>query len=1097
MKKICIFGLQELLMRDKLYIIIFLVFSLITGNASLSAQNTGSGVPFITNYSNDQYNAGNQNFAVIQDNRGVMYFGSSAILEFDGTGWRQIYTPNLSYTYSLAKDKNGRIYVGASNGELGYLGADSVGNLKYISLRNKIPKAKRQFTRVRAIEPLENEILFVTPLALYVMKNDTFKVIDVQDPEGMNRFITPFKIKGKIYIQERDYGVWSYKNGELEFMPGSEELKNRWITGMFPHKNDSLMVVVYKSTPYSYKNGTFNEAVISEGLKGLYTSSKYKTDYYLTGFLDQGIMITDKELNILSHISDTKGLQSNTVFNVYADKAQNIWAALGNGISYINVNSPFTVFNDRFGLSGTSYSSVKKDSILYISSSTGVFYTDWENSDPLKHKKFKPVENSAGAFQVWKTDTINGQVLCAGTSGFFYIKNGKAEYILEDQSIRTFIRLKKQPNVMIAGGGTGLTVYEFKNNKWNYKNKVSGFIEDCKHIEECKDGYIWISNQNKGIFRVKIAESLDTVKHKKLYNNKNGLPSDIGNFVFKIDGKVVFATDSGIYRYDNKHDTMIFHQDYEKYFGRKKITNMLQTPNGDIWFKEELQDPKQKNIKHWELARLKRQKDSFEIIRKPFLKIRNNIHSINLISEDELIIGTEKGFVHYNLSYKKQFNQDFNVLIRKIETISGDSLIFGGTFLDSAGIPQAKQPKNMRPILEYDYNGLRFSFSALYYEQPELNMYKFILVGDDKEEWSDWTHKTEKEYSNLGPGKYTFKVIAKNLYGTESEITSYDFEILPPWYQTVWAYLIYFGIFILFVWAIVQLSIRRVKKQKENLERIVEERTTEIQQKNQELSAMNEEISQKNKDITSSINYAKRIQEAMLPLESTIKQGLDDYFILFKPRDIVSGDFYWYAKKGDKIIITAVDCTGHGVPGAFMSMIGSEILTTIVSKGITDAGEILKQMNRYVVTALKQKETSNQDGMDTALCVIDKKKKQVQFAGAKNPLLYITDGKIHKIKGDKKAIGGGRKLKSQGEDYESHIIEYESPTWFYVFSDGYQDQFGGPKNRKFMIKRLKNILLENHKKDMQEQHKVLENSINEWMQNTEQTDDIILIGFKL
>ena len=196
-----------------------------------------------------------------------------------------------------------------------------------------------------------------------------------------------------------------------------------------------------------------------------------------------------------------------------------------------------------------------------------------------------------------------------------------------------------------------------------------------------------------------------------------------------------------------------------------------------------------------------------------------------------------------------------------------------------------------------------------------------------------------------------------------------------------------------------------------------------------------------------------------------------------------------------KIIYTAVDCTGHGVPGALMSMIGSEILTTIVNNDVTKADVILEQMNDSVIKVLKQEtEGFSQDGMDMALCVIDKENKTVEYAGAKNPLLYIHDGKLNQIKASRFGIGG---YQQERKDFTSNLIHYESPTWFYMFTDGFQDQFGGPKDRKYMIKRLKDLLLDIHYKPMQEQHDILKKEIEDWMINTPQTDDILLTCIKL
>lgn len=300
----------------------------------------------------------------------------------------------------------------------------------------------------------------------------------------------------------------------------------------------------------------------------------------------------------------------------------------------------------------------------------------------------------------------------------------------------------------------------------------------------------------------------------------------------------------------------------------------------------------------------------------------------------------------------------------------------------------------------------------------------------------------------------------------------------------------------------------------ENLEEKVKERTAEVVQ-------AKEIIEKKNQNITASINYAKRIQDATLPQMKKFKSILPESFLLFKPRDIVSGDFYWCSKldpqpiyeevqednqtktvlkghQSGKIIVTAVDCTGHGVPGAFMSMIGNDLLNDVVDiKKNTDPAEILQELHEGVRAALRQRETDNKDGMDLALCVIDEENKQLEFAGAKNPLIYMSNGQLHHVRGDKMAIGGVQKEGKLTRVYSKHVIPLEGEMTFYIFSDGFQDQFGGQEGRKFMLRRFKRLIQEIHQMPMEEQGKVLQRTIEDWMQGHKQIDDILVIGFRI
>jgi len=292
----------------------------------------------------------------------------------------------------------------------------------------------------------------------------------------------------------------------------------------------------------------------------------------------------------------------------------------------------------------------------------------------------------------------------------------------------------------------------------------------------------------------------------------------------------------------------------------------------------------------------------------------------------------------------------------------------------------------------------------------------------------------------------------------------------------------------------------------------------EIAEKSEQLGQALKKIAHQNQNITQSINYAKGIQQALLPKADQLNDYLPDSFILFKPRDIVSGDFYWFRQidaKSDifkifgmhrreeenkantahkKLMISAVDCTGHGVPGAFMSMIGFNLLDEITNKGITRPDLILEEMHRGVRFTLKQKETNNQDGMDMSLCVIDQKDRTIEFAGAKNPLIYVQNNEVFQIKGDKNGIGG----KSDDHNFTLTKLTIDQPTWFYIFSDGYIDQFGGDVGRKFMIKEFRDLLLQIHQLPMSEQRNILNKVIKEWMGTKyNQIDDVLVIGFKL
>lgn len=272
------------------------------------------------------------------------------------------------------------------------------------------------------------------------------------------------------------------------------------------------------------------------------------------------------------------------------------------------------------------------------------------------------------------------------------------------------------------------------------------------------------------------------------------------------------------------------------------------------------------------------------------------------------------------------------------------------------------------------------------------------------------------------------------------------------------------------------------KNVNEKLEQMVEERTREIKRQQE--------------DIHSSLLYARRIQNVLIPSREEMKKVLPKSFVLFKPRDIVSGDFYWLTELDGRVILAVVDCTGHGVPGAFMSILGHNLLHEIIDvQGIHDPGQILNYMHHGVRRVLHQDQNDIRDGMDMAICVVDEKSKTLQYAGAKSPMVLIKDGVMLHIKADRLPVGG-EQLEAD-RVYQVHSFEYENYCSAYFFSDGFQDQFGGPENKKFMIHRLKELLGSLHKKPLNEQQEKLEQALENWKGRQPQVDDILLVGLKM
>jgi serine phosphatase RsbU (regulator of sigma subunit) len=466
--------------------------------------------------------------------------------------------------------------------------------------------------------------------------------------------------------------------------------------------------------------------------------------------------------------------------------------------------------------------------------------------------------------------------------------------------------------------------------------------------------------------------------------------------------------------------------------------------------------------------------------------------------------GGPDGLFRYDASVKSNADLNFKTKIRGVYCMN--DTLFGGYYgFNENGQKITAQPESFIPELIYKNNNINFEFAALSFDNEKENVYSYYLEGFDNN-WSEWTTESKKNYTNLNEGTYTFHIKSKNVYGKEGEEDTYTFTILPPWYRTGWAYLGYFIGAVICVYFITQISVRRLKRAKERLEAIVINRTAEVVAEKEEVEKQKKIVEVKNKDITDSINYAQRIQQAILPLPEDFSKVFPESFIYFQPRDIVSGDFYWFnqPKKTERnwVYIAVADCTGHGVPGAFMSMIGNTLLNEILNeKQIYETDQILNHLHVEVRAALKQDTAQNttNDGMDIALCRIDLDTLELQYSGA-NRALYIFKNAGNQfefidIKPNKFPIGGYQAETTRS--FTPHLIQLQHKDTFYIFSDGYADQFGGISNKKFMVKRLQNELMAMQNLSLNEQKYLVQKLVMDWKGEAEQVDDILMIGVRV
>jgi serine phosphatase RsbU (regulator of sigma subunit)/streptogramin lyase len=414
---------------------------------------------------------------------------------------------------------------------------------------------------------------------------------------------------------------------------------------------------------------------------------------------------------------------------------------------------------------------------------------------------------------------------------------------------------------------------------------------------------------------------------------------------------------------------------------------------------------------------------------------------------------------------------------------------------DTLSIAELTRFSNGNYQLNWDQNFLNFEFHTDMLYSPSPHKFKYRLIGLDTS-WIDNGNSNIVRYTNLSHGKYVLEVLVSNVYMTQSKLLTIPFSIKRPFWYTWWFLTLLALIAIGCFYAYVRIREKVILKKQEILEQKIAERTAEVVTKAQEIQHQRDVIEVKNKELTDSIHYAQRIQQSILPDAEMIKKYLPQHFIYFKPKDIVSGDFYWYSRQGDMVLWAVVDCTGHGVPGGFMSMLGSGLLNQIVNEEKrTEPSEILNHLRDRVIIALKQTgaDGESRDGMDISLCSYNIKSNKLKYAGANLGAYILRNGELSELKGNKQPIGihVGEKL-----PFTTSEILLEKNDYVYLTSDGYADQFGGGKGKKFKSSNFEKLLVMICSKTINDQYQEIDHVFNEWKGDFEQLDDVCVIGVK-
>lgn len=794
----------------------------------LEAQVKEIGTPFIKNYPRKITQAGQQNWMIDQDSAGIMYFGNNdGLLEFNGHDWDIKPLPNQSVVRSL-KVVQDKVFVAGFN-ELGYFDRDYTGLLKYNSLLQLIPEAYRDFGDIWKIHIVDEDIVFQSYEFIFYFNGKSFNRI-IKAPV---LFHFSFFIGGELYVNDIENGLYRIAPERLVSVPGLETLKGKEIWGM-EILGTGILIATTDEGLFYYKDNILKrwETEANEFLKKnqVYSSIRLSKDKLAFGTIQNGLLICDNDGRVLKTIDLKNGLQNNTILSLKLDSFSNLWLGLDNGIDYLNINSPFSHSN---GLSA-GYASASIDGKLYLGTNQGVFVKAWNALDGKESfADFSIIEETRG--QVWSLNVLDDKLFCGHNKGFFKIENGQAKLICEKAGGWMLSQVPSNKNIMIGGTYTGFVLFQKIDNKWEFIQDISGFNESGRMFIWKNDSTIWMSHGLKGIYRLKFSNDYKRIEQAELFGEHRGLPSDINLELSFWDKQIVVTSPSGIYSFDEKEQS--FYKDTVKteMFEGKFPLKIIEDKYQNIWF-----------FTANDLGVLRKQEDgSFNAIITPFATISNTyingFQHLNIFDTENVIIGSDIGFIHYDPSFSKKYDYSFQTYISQVGFLKKDSLLQNINIIHS---------DISLSTFKNNENHFVFNFSASDFENEDNLVFSAYLEGYD-DDWDMWSAKRTREYTNLDEGEYIFRVRAKNGFQTISKEASYSFSILPPWYKTWWAYLIYFALFILSFYLAVYYVKRQANllKRKEKAEQIRLRRQNENKMLSEKLQAEKELIRLKNEQL--------------------------------------------------------------------------------------------------------------------------------------------------------------------------------------------------------------------------------------------------------
>ena len=720
--------------------------------------------PPIQSYTPQEYNSANQNWMISEsiDNE-ILFANSETLLLFNGTSWNNYPSPNGSVIRSV-KYVDNKTYIG-THSDFGYYEKYNDGTLKYTSLVDELDLNIEEDEEFWNIMTLDNWIIFQSISRLiFIDKNNS----DVKYLKFKGIINHSFSINRQIYVA-LDTGLYKLVNGQPELIIGSNQIPSTLIVNLF--NSSKGLLILTADNGFYLLNSSGDVSKVSSSLDSIqnnlsiFSAIQLSDLSFAIGTVGQGLFLLDSDFKSYKRIDKSKGLANNTILSLYEDSNSNIWLGLDNGITVINNNSPFSVYNDNNGILGTVYATKLYNDILYIGTNQGLFYKKYNSND-----SFKFIENTNG--QVWSLIEIDGTLFCGHNNGTYIVKDANVIKIRDTSGSWTFRKLSNDSSDILEGSYYGLKVLSKQNNSWVVKNNVSGFDISSRFFEISNNGKIIVSHGYNGVYKLSVSSDFKNIIDYEL----DSIAVKGGNTsLSKFDNNIYYNYEKGMLKYNSLTNNFSKDTLLSNLSSKNLLYGIIRNDfDGKLWLFSE-------NNIHYVYRDLVTGKKKVSSIVSSLEQRRTVFENISKIDKSKYLLGTNNGYISLDLDNYKLSPPEVN--INKIEAfkLSQDPVAVS---------------KNEFVQLEYNSNNLRFYANVSNYQKFQPITFEYFLDGYISK-WVSISEVPFIEFNNLKPGDYEFKIRAKigNLYSSNTD--SFLFTVERPWYFSNFMIANYFLVFLI------------------------------------------------------------------------------------------------------------------------------------------------------------------------------------------------------------------------------------------------------------------------------------------------------------